>query len=414
MNHTFSILFWLQNHKISPISGCAPISARITVNGKRAELSTGKKTSIDSWNHNTGRVRGNSEEARIINRVLNNLRNKIESIHDELERSEQFISALSIKNIYLGKNNEQHSVVELFKHHNNQIEAQLGKEYSAGTLERYRTTLKHLEAFILFEYKSEDYHLRNLNYSFISQFEFFLKATRGIGHNTTVKYLRNFKKIILLAVKNDWLTKDPFMGYKLSLKEVKKEFLTDEELNSIYIKDFKIDRLDQVRDVFVFCCYTGLAYADVQKLDGGNITRGIDGEVWINVDRTKTGTSSNVPLLPIALEILNKYENHPVTKNSGKLLPVVSNQKINAYLKELQNLCNISKNITFHMARHTFATTVTLSNGVAIETVSKMLGHTNLRTTQIYAKVVQEKVSKDMQKLKSKLTKKAIKRASNQ
>lgn len=400
MNHTYSILFWLQNHKISKKTGEVPISARITINGKRAEISTGKKVLPEKWSVNAGKVKGNSEEAKIINRHLGNMKLKLDKIHDRLEEEDQFISSQILKNIYFGKNSEQHSLIELFKYHNEQIKAQIGQGYSAGTLERYETSFKHLKAYIKHHFKREDYQLNELNYAFITEFEFYLKSVKRIGHNTTMKYLRNFKKIVLLALKNEWIDRDPFARYQMSLKEVKKDYLTKEELSALYEKEFTIERLEQVRDIFLFCCYTGLAYADVKKLSPENISKGLDGEYWIFVDRTKTGTSSNVPLLPVASEIMQKYESNPLTLNSGHLLPVISNQKMNAYLKEMGELCGVTKCITFHMARHTFATTVTLSNGVAIETVSSMLGHKNLKTTQIYAKVVQEKVSQDMKKLK--------------
>jgi site-specific recombinase XerD len=198
------------------------------------------------------------------------------------------------------------------------------------------------------------------------------------------------------------------------MKEVKKGYLTKDELKTLYNKEIAVERLQHVRDIFLFCCYTGLAYADVKKLTPDNISKGLDGEYWIFVDRTKTGSTSNVPLLPIAVEMIEKYQTHPIVENSGHVLPVLSNQKMNAYLKELATICGINKNITFHMARHTFATTVTLSNGVSIETVGSMLGHKNLKTTQIYAKVVQEKVSQDMKKLKETLAGSDFMKASNQ
>lgn len=377
-----------------------PIWVRVTVDGKRVELSTGKKIQPDQWNINAGRIKGNSEEARIINRHLNNIYLKLEKIYDQLVEKDQYISAQTIKSIFLGENTKQHCLLELFKYHNEQIKAQLGQGYSAGTLERYETTYKHTREFIKHHYKRDEYMLNELKYDFITEFEFYLKSVKKIGHNTTMKYLRNFKKIVLIAVKNEWILRDPFSRYQMSMKEVKKDYLTKDELSTLYTKEIEVERLVHVRDIFLFCCYTGLAYADVKKLSPDNISKGLDGEYWLFVDRTKTGSSSNVPLLPVALEMVKKYEDHPATVNSGKLLPVLSNQKTNAYLKELATLCKINKNITFHMARHTFATTVTLSNGVSIETVGNMLGHKNLKTTQIYAKVVQEKVSQDMKKLK--------------
>jgi len=206
-----------------------------------------------------------------------------------------------------------------------------------------------------------------------------------------------------MAVKNDWMDKDPFKAYQVKLKDTKRVFLTREELQALEVKQIDINRLDQVRDVFVFCCYTGLSYVDVEKLSLKEIVIGLDGDQWISIDRTKTGNASNVPILPKAHQILLKYRDQPEIAISGKLLPVISNQRINAYLKEVATLCGIEKRLTFHAARHTFATTVTLSNGIPIETVSAMLGHKNFRTTQIYAKVVQEKINKDMQKLRNKL-----------
>jgi site-specific recombinase XerD len=194
-----------------------------------------------------------------------------------------------------------------------------------------------------------------------------------------------------------------FIRFKLSLNEVKKDFLNKEELQRIIEKDFGIDRLAHVRDAFIFCCFTGLAYADVQRLTFDDIQTGLDGELWIMVDRKKTGIQSHIPLLPEPARIIDLYKSNPESVSKGRILPVLSNQKVNAYLKEIGDLCGITKNITFHMARHTFATTVTLSNGVSIESVSSMLGHKSIRTTQIYAKVVKEKVSREMNELKDKL-----------
>jgi site-specific recombinase XerD len=201
---------------------------------------------------------------------------------------------------------------------------------------------------------------------------------------------------------NGWLNKDPFTNYKSKVKEVERVYLTEEEIQTIINKDFKIERVGMVRDIFVFSCFTGLAYIDVKQLTKNHIGLGIDGDKWIFKNRQKTDTASKIPLLPMAQEIINKYENHPVCINEDRLLPIFSNQKMNAYLKEIADICEINKDLTFHIARHTFATTVTLSNGVPLETVSKMLGHTSLKTTQHYAKILDRKISEDMMILKSK------------
>jgi site-specific recombinase XerD len=218
-----------------------------------------------------------------------------------------------------------------------------------------------------------------------------------------MKYIRNFRKIVNGCIRRGWLTRDPFLGFKMSMEEVKITPLSKEELKALSEKEFSCERLDQVKDIFVFCCFTGLAYVDIKKLKRSEIVLGIDEEKWIFTTRQKTDTASRIPILPTAQRIMEKYGNHIQCLNDNRLLPVLSNQKMNAYLKEIADVCNINKKLTFHIARHTFATTVTLSNGVPIETVSKMLGHKNLRTTQHYAKILDRRVSDDMQQLKKKL-----------
>jgi site-specific recombinase XerD len=294
-------------------------------------------------------------------------------------------------------------ILEVFQQHNDKVAELVGKDFADGTLERYVTSLEHTRRFIQWKYKVNDLDVNQLNYEFITEYEFWLKSVRNCAHNTTMKYLANFKKIVLICVKNGWLQKDPFFGYKLSKKVVIREFLSEKELQVMAEKQFASKRLEQVRDIFLFCCYTGLAYADIYKLKRSEIRPGIDGKKWIFTSRQKTDTLSHIPLLPVSLTILDKYAQHAECLTTGRLLPVLSNQKMNSYLKEITDVCGISKELTFHIARHTFATTVTLNNGVPIETVSKMLGHTNLRTTQHYAKLLDTKISHDMQRLSEKL-----------
>ena len=293
-------------------------------------------------------------------------------------------------------------ILEIFENHNLQMEKLIGKDYALGTSERYKTAKKHLSHYILHEYKVEDIPVKEINNKFIKGFEYYLKTVRNCAHNTTIKYITNFKKIVRIAYANDWIEKDPFFNWKATLKTVEREFLTQEEIQRLIDKDFTITRLNLVKDIFVFSCYTGLAYADVKELSKNNIVIGIDGTRWIKTTRKKTKTKSSIPLLPIAEIIIRKYEQHFDIINSDKILPILSNQKMNAYLKEIADLCEINKNLTFHLARHTFATTITLSNGVPIESVSKMLGHKSLKTTQHYAKVLDRKVSDDMMALKNK------------
>jgi site-specific recombinase XerD len=222
--------------------------------------------------------------------------------------------------------------------------------------------------------------------------------------NSTVnKHIQRIRTVIGIAIANEWLEKDPFFLYKAKHEKADVKFLTQEELDTIMAKEFFIERLEHVRDVFIFSCYTGYVYSDVRKFTPHDIVTGMDGLKWIYTGRTKNDNKSNVPLLPQALAIIDKYKSRADTNNGNKLLPVVANSKTNAYLKEIADVCGIRKNLTFHMARHTFATTVTLTNGVPIETVSAMLGHKSLKTTQIYAKVLENKVSADMLNLRDKL-----------
>jgi site-specific recombinase XerD len=257
-----------------------------------------------------------------------------------------------------------------------------------------------------------DISINKIDYAFVTEFEFYLRSVKKCNNNTAVKYVRNFRKIIKICLDNDWLDKDPTTRYEGKMKEVERDFLTEEELLKIYNKKISSERLQLVRDIFIFSCYTGLAYIDVKGLKKDHIGIGIDGEKWIFKNRQKTETKSKIPILPIAEEIIEKYSNHPKCLNENSILPILTNQKMNAYLKEIGDLCDIPKEITFHMARHTFATSVTLTNGVPIETVSKMLGHKNLHTTQHYAKVLDRKVSEDMSLLKHKLSIQAISKSS--
>jgi len=402
MNHSFSQLFYLKGkHFEKDVK--VPIYLRLTVNGQRNELSISRKIEPEKWNARTGKMRGTNLEANELNSYLDAVRNKINKIHGRLVDEGRPFNSSEIKNLYLGKGEKIKMLVQLFEEHNLQMEKLVGVEFALGTWKRYHTTKKHVKEFLRTEYRKDDVPVRDVNLRFIKGFEYFLKITKACNHNSALKYVNNFKKIIRMAVANDWISKDPFYNYKVQFKVVEREFLSKEELQDLKDKEIIGDRLNVVRDMFVFCCYTGLSYVDVQKLNRDNIVRHIDGSLWIQAERTKTKSKLGIPLLLTAEAILDKYKDHPKVVNGECVLPVLSNQKSNAYLKEIADLCDIKKNLTTHLARHTFATTVTLSNGVPIETVGKMLGHKNLRTTQHYAKIISKKVAYDMEILKQKL-----------
>ncbi|HTN20442.1 MAG TPA: site-specific integrase [Pelobium sp.] len=400
---SFQVLFYLKKPK-SYSSGQMPIYLRISVNGKRSEISIGRSCSPSNWNPHSGRSKGNKEDVKLLNAYLESLHTKLNIAHQVLVESGKELTVEYLRNAISGKREKSKMLLEIFDDHNQKVEALLGSGFEPNTLKGYRTTVKHLKSFIKYKYKNDDIPINKLNHEFIVDFEFYLRSSCKISMVSAAKYIKNLKKIVNSCVAHDWIIKNPFVNYKSKAKAGERVYLTQNELNSIYQKQFTIERLAQVKDIFLFCCYTGLAYADIKKLRRQEIGLGIDGGFWIFTKRKKTNTSTRVPLLDIAVEILDKYKDHPHCEAEGTLLPVLSNQKMNSYLKEIADLCSITKTLTFHIARHTFATTVTLSNGVPIETVSKMLGHTNIKTTQHYAKILDVKVSNDMSALRSKVS----------
>ncbi|AXP82728.1 site-specific tyrosine recombinase XerC [Mariniflexile rhizosphaerae] len=403
MKTKVSILFYAKRAKTNA-NGLVPIYTRITIDGKRIELSTNRFVEISKWSTEASKMKGTSEEARSINNHLDLLKNQIRDAQMELIHRKVSITTESLKSKLLGIDERARMLVPIFQDHNNKIKELVGKEYAPGTLERYTTSLKHTIEFMQWKYNVSDIDITKIDHAFITDYEFWLRSVRNCANNTAVKYIKNFSKIIKICLANDWLDKNPFANYKSKVKEVERVYLTEAEIQSIIEKDFKTERLSLVRDIFLFSCFTGLAYIDVKNLTKSHISYGIDGEKWIFTHRQKTESASKIPILPVTQMIIDKYENYPQCINEDKLLPILSNQKMNAYLKEIAGVCEIEKELTFHIARHTFATTVTLTNGVPIESVSKMLGHKNLRTTQHYAKVLDRKVSEDMQILKDKFT----------
>ncbi|MCX8526317.1 site-specific integrase [Chryseobacterium formosus] len=400
MNKTFNLLFFIKKNKIRT-NGTAPIYLRITVDGKAAEIAAKRYIDPKKWDNKSQKAVGYSQEAKTLNSYLKTLEQQVYDFHYLMLKEEDFVTAESLKSKLLGTDVTTRMLIPIFQDHNDKVEALIGQDFAPGTLERYKTSLKHTQEFLNWKYKISDIDITKIDHAFIMDYDFWLRSVRKCANNTAVKYIKNFKKIMRLCMANGWLLKDPFLGYKAKIKEVERPYLIKEEIQAIYEKEFASDRLNQVRDIFLFSCYTGLAYIDVKKLSKSHINLGIDGDKWIFTNRQKTSTSTRVPLLPLAQELILKYEDHPECVNLNVLFPVLSNQKMNSYLKEIANVCGINKELTFHIARHTFATTVTLSNGVPIESVSKMLGHKNLKTTQHYAKILDKKVSDDMLALRN-------------
>lgn len=396
MSNLFSILFFPKRGR-STQEEYAIMYTRITYKGKRAEFSTSRRIKLQNWNSKSGRAKGTSEEARSINRFLDTIRAALYDIHDRLIREDRPISATEIRDIHIGKGKKHYMLVEIFQDHNDQMKSLIGKGFTKGTLQRYNACKQHIEDYLTFRGDAKDIPVEEVDHKFIIGFDHYLRSEKDCAHNTAQKYIVNFKKIIRIAHANQWIEKDPFFHWKGNWKSSERGFLTDIELQEMAGHEFDIPRLDLVRDTFVFCCYTGLAFADVKKLSSNDIVINISGKKWIKTKRQKTQTLSSIPLLEIPEAILEKYATHPYVKAGKGLLPVLTNQKSNSYLKEIADVCGIKKNLTTHLARHTFATTVTLSKGVPIESVGKMLGHRSLKTTQIYARVLDEKVGRDME-----------------
>ncbi|TDH19778.1 site-specific integrase [Segetibacter sp. 3557_3] len=403
MNSNFSLLFYLKKPK-NYTAGPVPIYLRITVDGKRAEISAGRECDPLRWNSKASRLIGTKEEVKSLNALLDNLQSKVYDAHRRLSEQRETITALDIKDVFTGSGEKNRMLMETFSDHNRKIAALVGKEFAKGTLQRYETSFRHTREFLRYRYGVSDIDIKKIDHCFIEDYDFYLRTVCNCLNNSAVKYVKNFKKIIRICMANGWIVMNPFSNYKGRVKTVDRICLTAEEIQRITEKKFATDRLEHVRDVFLFCCYTGLAYADVKKLKACDVSKGIDGELWIFTYRQKTETRSAVPLLPAAVELIEKYANDPVCLSRNIPLPVPSNQKMNDYLKEIAAVCGINKMLTSHIARHTFATTITLTNGVPIETVSKMLGHSSLKQTQHYAKIIDSKVSSDMLTLREKLS----------
>ncbi|MEJ7823156.1 MAG: site-specific integrase [Chitinophagaceae bacterium] len=401
------LLIYLKRCKVNTQKK-SPLFLRISLNGQRTEIALRRFIDPEQWDNIRQCVRGRNEQAASINQQIESYKLAIHNHHSRLVKNGEQITAHSLKSAFLGIDKNKKSLIEAFTYHNLKIKEQVGKGYALGTYKRFETTLKLVKEFIDNKYKIDDIILQNIDLEFITEFDYYLRVVRCCCNNTTVKYIKNFQKIINLAISLSWLENNPFKNYKCKIESVDRDILHEHEIEAILNKNFSIERLTQVKDIFLFACYTGLAYADVQKLTNDNLIIGSDGGNWIQVNRTKTNSLSRIPVLQIPQIILNKYRYNPYCLKFNKLLPVLSNQKMNAYLKEIADMCNIQKHLTFHVARHTFATTVTLSNKVPIESVSKMLGHKSIKTTQHYSKVLDQKISEDMNALRLKYSSKTL------
>ncbi len=393
---TFGLLFYIRRDKTNK-RGEAPVFMRLTINGERADASIKRFIEPHAWNSAKGKANEKSRGGKDLNLYLDAISANILRIQRDLELDKKEVSAQIILNRYLGKEqSDRHTLMEVFRAHNEKCRALSGISLAPGTVIRYETTLRLTEEFLQKSYQKEDCYLDEVTNQFIEDFEFFLKTVRRCCHNTTSKYLMNFKKIVRIALAKGWMKKDPFAHIRFHLDPVEREFLEKQELKAMLNKEITITRLAQVRDIFCFCCLTGLAFTDVQQLKPEHLVADIHGKIWIRKARQKTKNMCNIPLLDEAQKIIDRYRDHPYCQTHGVLLPVCSNQKMNSYLKELADICGIRKNLSTHCARHTFAT-LTLASGATIDNVAKMLGHANVNMTRRYAKVLDSSIMRDME-----------------
>ena len=398
MKSTFNICFYAKKDK-QKANGAYPLFARITVDGVASRFNTKLDVLPSIWDGKMGKATGRTSEASRINRMLDDINASLNTIYHEMQRRDNYVTAEKVKNEFLGHSESHETILTLFQKHNDDVKQLVGISKTIATYRKYEVTRRHLAEFIQSKYNVSDISIKEISPMFITDFELYLRTACKCGYNTTAKFMQFFKRIIIIARNNGILVNDPFASYKIRLEKVDRGYLTEDEIKIILKKKMVSERLEHVRDLFIFACFTGLAYIDVAGLTQDNICKSFDGNLWIMTKRQKTNTDVNVPLLDIPKMILKKYKGK---LPNGKILPIISNQKLNAYLKEIANICGIKKNLTFHLARHTFATTTTLSKGVPIETVSKMLGHTNIETTQIYARITNSKIGSDMQGLDKK------------
>jgi site-specific recombinase XerD len=400
--NTFSVLPIIRKSRTNK-AGEAPIYIRITVNKQIAELSSKHYIEPKLWDSSRARVSGKTNKAKSINNDLEKIELSCRNYYNQLLTSKKNISAIDIKNLLLGQEEQQNTLLFLFDKMVEEVKSLVGKDYTGSTYKTYLASQRKIHNYVQAQYGEIDINLKDLDYKFIANYELYLKTSGGCNQNGCIKHMQKLRKVITKALDHEYLDKDPFLRYSIKKKKTVVQPLTKYELLAIEKKKFTIERLNTIRDIFLFTCYTGLAFSDAALLKKENIRLGIDGEEWIFIFRKKTGSLCRIPLLTPAKAILTKFKDHPKVQGTDKLLPVPSNQKFNAYLKEIADLCGINKRLTVHIGRHTFATTVALQNGIPMDVVKEILGHGNITTTQIYAKVSDERIASAIKHLRKKL-----------
>jgi len=397
MENGLKVSFYLKKNEVDAQGRC-PVMGRIRVGKTEAPFSAKVKCLLSLWDTNSGRAQGKSREATELNRKLDTMNGIINSRYRELLKASGNVTAGQLKTVFQGIASHQVTLVEYFENYVNEYEKRVGKDREASTFKNLKNALSHVRKFLRKKYKMKDIPFSSLTYPFIEDYDYYLRINLGIAPGTIVELISRLRRMIKYATNEGILSCDPFFGYKPVYPKAKQKYLTFAELESIINTPFENGSLILARDMFLFSCFTGLAYTDIRNLTAENIVKAPDGVLWINTSRQKTGVPSNIPLLEIPIRIIEKYRG---TAKNGKLLPIASNSTVNNNLKIIAGHCGIKRNLIFHAGRHTYASTITLSQGVPIESVSSMLGHKNLSTTGIYAKITNEKIGADIAALEA-------------
>jgi len=400
MRSTFKVLFYLKKNEPKP-DGKAPVMGRITVNGTIAQFSCKLNVKPALWDTKSNRASGKSIEAQKINRKLDNIRTQIGKQYQRISDKDNFVSAEKIKNAYLGFGEEYRTLLSIADEFYEQYAKRVGKDRTEGSYEQLLINRKRMVMFLRERYNLSDIPIREIEPQFIEDYYAYLLEERKLAGSTLLTAITKLKQIMLIAQRKGYVQVNPFAGFRFKVRTRDRGYLTEDELHRFMTVELRLYKQRQVRDIFVFCCFTGLAYSDVKKLTFDDIQTSFDGELWLIAKRKKTNATFYVKLLPVAKELIEQYRK--VAKNRF-VFPVPNDtDNMNRTLRRIAKQAGITKWISSHMARHTMATTVCLSQGVPIETVSQMLGHTNIHTTQIYAKITNEKISRDMAALTDKI-----------
>ena len=391
---TFKLLFYLKKNEPKK-NGNAPIMARITIDGTPKTFGTKLEINADNWDLKFGRVLGKSAEAIRINKKLDNIRGRIDTIYEDMLKHEGFATSQKVKLSFLGVGVMDDAILKVFNDQNDQFKKLVEKEErSEGTYNKYITVYNHLSNFIQLRYHRDDMAFRELNNDFIREFDFYLRYDIQLSHNTIWVYTMPVLALAELAIKKGLIREYPFEDYEIGMEETDRGYILKEDVEKLMLSKPPHPRYEVVKDLFIFSCFTGLAYADIKKLKRSNIQSFFDGHQWIISRRKKSDVSSNVRLMDIPKRIIEKYIG---TTRNDFIFPIPTNVTCNKHITKLIENAEIitEQKVTFHTARHTFGT-MFLTEGVPLESLSKMMGHKNISTTQIYAKITSQKISKDM------------------